>query len=193
MKTLTWDVDDVLNHLMRDWLEIAWLPDHPECTVTYAQIRENPPERILGVSQETYLNSLDDFRQARGHALKPDPTVLAWFRNHGHRFRHMALTRVPLRFAPTSAAWIMKHFGNWIRSFNVVPSPRVDAPHIEYDASKAEFLDWLGGSDMMIDDSPKTIEEVGRHSVPTLLWPQPWNDSRLTPDAALDTLIRLDL
>jgi hypothetical protein len=192
MKTLTWDVDDVLNDLMRDWLRLWWLPQHPQCKLAYDEIRENPPERILCVPRETYLESLDAFRREHGPSLMPNAALLAWFQSHGHRFRHMALTTVPLHFADVSAAWVMKHFGNWIRSFNVVPSPRADAPHVQYDRSKAEFLDWLGTPDMMIDDNPKTIAEVGRSCIGTLLWPQPWNDSRLTPAQALEALARMD-
>jgi hypothetical protein len=86
----------------------------------------------------------------------------------------------------------MRNFGNWIRSFNVLPSPRADVSHIQYDTTKADFLDWLGTSDMVIDDNPKTIAEVGRRSVPTLLWPQPWNDNRVRPAEALETLVRLE-
>jgi hypothetical protein len=192
MKTLTWDVDDVLNDLMRDWLERWWIPRNPECKVGYGDIRENPPERVLGISREAYLSSLDDFRREHGASLPPNPAVLAWFKGHGHCFRHIALTMTPLPFADISAAWVMRHFGNWIRSFNVVPSPRANFPHVEYDTSKAEFLNWVGPSDMIIDDNSKTIAEVGRRSTGTLLWPQPWNDNPLTAAEALETLTRLE-
>jgi hypothetical protein len=192
MKTLTWDVDDVLNDLMRDWFQLWWLPRHPRCKLAYAQIRENPPQRIFSIPAQEYLDSLDAFRQEHGPSLKPNADLLAWFQNHGHRFRHMALTTVPLEFADVSAAWVMKHFGNWIRSFNVVPSPRAKTAHIDYDRNKADFLDWLGPSDLMIDDKPGTIAEIARHSRPALLWPQPWNDQSLTPAQALDSLARLD-
>ncbi len=191
MKTLTWDVDDVLNDLMRDWLELWWLPQHPQRKVAYEEIRENPPERILSISREAYLDSLDAFRRERGASLIPNEALLGWFQDHGHRFRHMALTSIPLQFADVSAAWVLKHFGNWIRSFNVVPSPREKAPHTHYDGSKADFLGWLGKPDMMIDDNPRTVAEVGGRSIATLLWPQPWNDSRQTPAEALDFLRHL--
>jgi hypothetical protein len=191
MKTLTWDVDDVLNDLMRNWLEQWWLPKHPECKVAYQEIRENPPEQILSISRQTYLDSLDDFRSERGASLIPNAALVAWFQSHGHRFRHMALTTVPLQFADLSAAWVMKYFGNWIRSFNVVPSPREKAPHVRYDQNKADFLGWLGSSNMMIDDNATTIAEIGKRSIQTLLWPQPWNDSPLKPAEALATLSRL--
>jgi hypothetical protein len=193
MKTLIWDVDDVLNDLMRDWFNRCWLPQHPQCPLVYGQIRENPPHRILSISLETYLDSLDAFRREHGPSLTPNPALLAWFRNHGHRFRHAALTSVPLNMADVSAAWVMKHFGHWIRSFNVVPSPRPKFPHPPgYDRTKAEFLGWLGASDMMIDDNPATITEVKRRSIQTLLWPQPWNDNTATPAEALETLAVLD-
>lgn len=192
MKTLIWDVDDVLNDLTRDWFQRWWLPQHPHCKLAYDEIRENPPQRILSIPLETYLDSLDAFRREHGSSLKPDAALLAWFQKNGHRFRHMALTSVPLDFADISAAWVMKHFGYWIRSFNVVPSPRAKTPHPHYDRSKAEFLVWLGASGMMIHDNPATIAGVGRHSIPTLLWPRPWNDNSLTIAEALETLARSD-
>ncbi|MGO8697367.1 MAG: hypothetical protein ACLQVY_06585 [Limisphaerales bacterium] len=191
MKTLTWDVDDVLNDQMRDWLQRWWLPQHPQCKVAYEEIKENPPQRVLSIPLQTYLDSLDAFRQELGASLRPNAAVLAWFQQHGPRFRHMALTTTPLHFADISAAWVMKHFGNWIRSFNVVPSPRATISHVHYDGTKAEFLDWLGPSDMMIDDNPATIAEMGQHSISTLLWPQPWNGSSMAPAEALETLARL--
>jgi hypothetical protein len=191
MKTLTWDVDDVLNEQMRDWWRDAWLPQHPERPLAYEEIRENPPQRILSIPLQAYLDSLDAFRRERGASLPPNPAVLAWFQNHGHRFRHMALTAVPLHFADISAAWVMRHFGHWIRSFNVVPSPRAGTSHPQYDQSKAEFLAWLGPSHMMIDDNPATVLEMNRRSLPALLWPQPWNDQSVTPAEVLETLARL--
>ena len=35
MKTIVWDVDDVLNDLMRDWLTQWWMPAHPETKIDY--------------------------------------------------------------------------------------------------------------------------------------------------------------
>ena len=61
MLTLAWDVDDVLNNLMQVWLEEAWLPVHPECSVTYRELTANPPHREIGASLDEYLASLDDF------------------------------------------------------------------------------------------------------------------------------------
>jgi len=192
MKTLVWDVDDVLNNLMRDWFEQGWLPRHPLCKLAYREIRENPPHRILCVQLEEYLDSLDAFRREHLASLAPNPALMVWFQCHGHRFRHAALTKVPLQYADLSAAWVMKHFGNWIRSFNVVPSLRAKNPHIDYDRSKAEFLGWLGACDMMIDDNPENISAVERRSIATLLWPQPWNNSSVTPGSALESLARLE-
>ena len=52
MKTVIWDVDDVLNDLMRCWFEKSWLLSHPECTLTYEDLTQNPP------SKEGYLRWL---------------------------------------------------------------------------------------------------------------------------------------
>lgn len=175
MKTLTWDVDDVLNDLTREWFQRGWLPQHPGCKMSYDDLVENPPHRLLSVPQETYLDSLDAFRKAHGSALQPDATTLAWFTQHGGRFRHRALTAMPLHLAEISAGWVMRHFGNWIRSFNIVPSPRAQTPCVDYGRSKAEFLQWLGPSDMVIDDNPSILAEVSQRGIPVLLWPRPWN------------------
>ena len=71
MKTIVWDVDDVLNNLMQSWLETAWLPAHPACQITYRLLTENPPHHLLGISKIEYLQSLDDFRLNRFGQLKP--------------------------------------------------------------------------------------------------------------------------
>ena len=100
MRTIAWDVDDVLNDLMRAWLETAWKPQDPECRVSYDQLIANPPHLVLGITLADYLGSLDAFRLSDRFAkLVPRPEVLAWFRQHGHGFHHLALTAVPLRCA----------------------------------------------------------------------------------------------
>ena len=47
MVTIAWDVDDVLNDLMRHWFKSTWKTTHPECKVIYEDLSENPPRQIL--------------------------------------------------------------------------------------------------------------------------------------------------
>src|SRR5437667_12404182 len=121
MLTIVWDVDDVLNNLMSAWLQEAWLPAHPACKVTYSELRGNPPHEILGVTKAEYLNSLDAFRASdRAQQLTPHPEILNWLRTHGGRYRHMALTARPLASAGSTADWVFRHFGHYIRCYGVV-------------------------------------------------------------------------
>jgi len=189
MKTLVWDVDDVLNDLMRAWFEKSWLPAHPNCSLRYEQLQANPPDSLLGVKVHQYLASMDLFRQSvDGMKLTPDAEVVAWFSAHGHHFRHMALTARPLESAPAVAAWVMKYFGSWIRVFGVVPSrPPLSAP--VYDANKGEYLRWLGKGDVLIDDSPENLAQASALGLQTIAWPQPWNQARASKTEILNQLL----
>ena len=60
MKTIVWDVDDVLNDLMREWIENWSRPARPGCTIAYHAITKNPPPRVLGISLEEYRKPLDE-------------------------------------------------------------------------------------------------------------------------------------
>ncbi len=192
MKTIIWDVDDVLNDMMRAWFEAAWLPLHPECSLVYDRITENPPHGLLGVSQQEYLSSLDEFRFSRAaREMPPLPETLDWFQEHGAHFRHMALTAAPIPASPFSAAWVMRHFGRWIRSFHVVPSARHHQTSPAYDTSKGDFLRWLGKGDVMVDDSVQNAEAAKALGIRVVLMPRPWNGSPLTIREALDSLISL--
>lgn len=198
MLTIAWDVDDVLNHLMRSWFE-AWRGDRPACAVRYEDLRQNPPEALLGISRVAYLRSLDRFRLERFATLAPDPAVLSWFHRHGHRFRHLAITATPLVSAPASAAWVMRHFGSWIRSFNVVPSPRDDEDFPAHEASqgptsKGEMLAQLGRIDVLVDDDPHNLAGAQAVGILGVLMPRPWNagwSAQRGPAGALAQILSL--
>jgi len=184
--TIAWDVDDVLNDLMRAWLEQWWLPQHADCTARYADLTENPPHRRLGIGRQEYLEALDAFRLSPlAQEMAPAAEVVAWFEEHGATARHLALTAAPLRTAHLSAAWVLRHFGRWIRSFHVIPSPRpgVEAP--TYDQTKAEFLRWWGKVDLLVDDHPAHVAAAQQIGIRAVLWPQPWNNARATVAQAL--------
>ncbi len=181
MKTIIWDVDDVLNNLTRTWLDDAWRPAHPQCKLRYSQLRENPPHRLLGVRKQVYLDSLDAFRlSAAGRELTPVPEVLAWFAQHGHRARHVVLTATPRVAAPWVSRWVFTHFGRFVHTFGVVPSlrrRRGDAVRRVPD-TKADYLRWFGHADLFIDDNPHNIAQVAHLGVSCVTMPRPWNRAR---------------
>jgi hypothetical protein len=191
MRTIVWDVDDVLNDLMVQWFTHAWLPAHPECRIGFSGLTANPPHEALGIEPSEYLASLDVFRGTqRARNMVPSAEILAWFHASGHRFRHIALTARPLQSAPDVARWVMEHFGAWIRCVGVVPTRT--APGIpQYDRTKADFLAWLGRGDILIDDSPENIAQAAGLGLTTLMPSQPWNQSSLTMHALLEDLTRM--
>ncbi|MCX6993120.1 MAG: hypothetical protein NT011_08270 [Kiritimatiellaeota bacterium] len=191
-KTIAWDVDDVLNDLMRAWFEHCWMRSHPDCSLGYDQISENPPDALLGISSAEYLASLDGFRLSESaRTMLPIPEVLAWFRQYGKYYRHLALTAVPLRAASVSAAWVMRHFGSWIRSFHLVPSPRQGERIPDYDQTKKDFLRWWGKVDILIDDNPANVAAARSLGIQTILVSRPWNQGKRTLAQTLDFLTEL--
>lgn len=177
MLTIVWDVDDVLNDLMRAWFEQGWKLEHPECGVGYAALRENPPHHVLGVTREEYLASIDVFRKTEaGTHLVPDAELLAWFGEHGGKFRHIALTARPLETAPEIASWVMRHFGSWIRCFGIVPT-RAQSDVPVYDQGKGDYLRWLGKGDVLIDDTKDNLRQAEAIGLKAFAWPQPWNEA----------------
>jgi len=187
--TIAWDIDDVLNNLMSAWFHTAWLPTHPDCTVKYGDLTENPPDRILGISQQEYLESLDAFRLSEtARRMAPTPEILDWFRSQGHQFRHIALTARPLETTPALSEWLFRHFGSFVRLFAVVPTRWIDGEPV-YDRTKAEFLAWFGLADLLVDDTPANIESVQHLGIEGILYPQPWNSSKLTVAETLQSLM----
>jgi len=187
MKTIAWDVDDVLNDLMRVWLEEFWLPKHPGRRLAYENIKTNPPYELLGVSREEYLASLDEFRLSGRYArLAPKKEIREWFEVNGAKCRHVALTRVPVAIAPVSAAWVMKNFGNWIRSFHFIPSYRPDEDPPIYDENKGAYLNYFGKADLLVDDTMENIKAAETAGVRALAFPRPWNGSKMTVAQLLD-------
>ena len=190
MQTIVWDVDDVLNDLMHAWFTSAWQPAHPGSPLRYQDLHDNPPYRSLGIARAEYLASLDAFRiSPQARLLAPNPAVLAWLRQYGARFRHVALTARPLESAPAAAEWLFRHFGEYFRCFGVVPS-RPDARTPLYDRDKGGFLEWLGRADLFVDDSAENIALAQKAGVRAILYPQPWNGSPHSVAAVLDQLAR---
>ncbi len=191
MLTLVWDIDDVLNDLMRAWFTEEWLPGHPECRLTYADLSENPPHRVMGIAKQEYLASIDRFRLSeKGRALQPNRSILEWFRIHGAKFRHMALTARPMDSVPYVAEWLFRHFGDYLRNFGVVPT-RVGDGVPRYDRDKGEYLRWFGKGDLLIDDNEENVAAARVLGMRSVLYPQPWNHGTGAVDETLRQLTAL--
>ena len=176
MKTIAWDVDDTLNDLMRLWLDKWFRPRNKLCGVPYEDLCENPPHKILGVSLAAYLRSYDAFRLSGAYdAMPPRKELVAWFKRHGAKYRHIAVTAVPILAAHKSSGWMYRHYGRWIRTFHVVPSARTGQTLPRYDTTKADFLRSIGGCDIFVDDSQENIRQVKAMGAKCLLMPRPWN------------------
>jgi hypothetical protein len=177
--TVAWDVDDVLNDLMYCWFQHKWLPDHPECTVRYEELTENPPHRLLGVSLEEYLDSLDAFRLSGLYQeMKPVHEVKSWFEKYGDKARHVAITAVPLKAASVSSSWVFKHFGVWIRTFHFVPSIRKGQDIPDYDQDKRTFLKWLEKASILVEDNETNIKDAENEGIKGVLIPRTWNSGK---------------
>ena len=190
MKTIAWDVDDVLNDLTRQWLDGAWRPSHPGCEIRYEELVENPPCRILGCTKTEYLASLDEFRQsALAREMKPAAQVLEWFLERGPDARHVAISAVPLSAAHESAVWVLRHFGRWIRTFHVIPSYREGESLPAYDRSKGEALQQWKTIDAFVDDDPGNLSSAERLGIRTFCVPRPWNQGIRNLSEMLDGLL----
>jgi uncharacterized HAD superfamily protein len=181
MKTIVWDIDDVLNDSTRIWLEHCWLPAHHDCTLKYENVTENPPHRLLGVTREEYLESLDEFRlSAQAGAMIPEKHLITWFRKKGSGFRHIALTARPRKTVSPALDWMLRYFGNWFQTFSFVPAGRPGEAPGHPDHNKAGFLSWLGKADYFIDDNHENVKAARQLGIAAFLVSRPWNNSGLT-------------
>jgi hypothetical protein len=180
VETIAWDIDDVLNDLARAWFELAWLPKHPECPLTYHELKVNPPHKLLGVSSEECLASLDQFRlSAKAASMAPEEGLLEWFVEYGERYRHIAVTARPRETVYPAVRWVLDHFGEWFQTFAFVPSQRPGQVSRQPDRSKHDYLAWLGKVDYFIDDSTENCLAAEKLSIKSFLVTQPWNQSNL--------------
>jgi len=190
MKTIAWDVDDVLNNLMQSWFE--WFKNRKKLNFNFQDITENPPFKILNISLAEYIQSLDEFRLSNLYQeMKPAEEVLEWFKNYGKYFRHIALTATPLIAAPTTAQWVLKNFGRWIRTFHFVPSKRENINAPDYDIDKSDFLKWFGKVDILVDDNEENINNAPKWGISGILFPSQWNNSKLSKEEALKLINRM--
>lgn len=189
--TIAWDVDDVLNDLMRQWLEDFELSSNKIQTL-YDDILENPPHEILGISLHEYLNLLDIFRLSnKAYNMKPNEEIRSWFEEKGSSFRHIALTATPLKTAHVSAYWVTKNFGKWINSFNFVPSRRDEDNFSAQDKTKKEFLHRIKTVDILIDDNKNNIDDAESLGIKGILVSRPWNTGGHSIKEALGILDKI--
>jgi hypothetical protein len=188
VQTIVWDIDDVLNGLMRAWFEQRWQAAHPGSGLSYEDLKENPPCEALGMDRAEYLASLDEFRlSAQGRDIAPNRDVLQWLELNGAAYRHVALTARPMETTPQAADWLFRHFGRYFRCFGVVPS-RYESAAPVYDRHKGDFLEWLGQADFFVDDSQENVTLATALGVKSILYPQPWNRSPQTVSDVLRSL-----
>jgi hypothetical protein len=178
--TLIWDVDDVLNNLTYEWVESQF----SDPLLTYNAISDDGIFTCLGMTKKNYLSSLDEFRMSGCFAqMSPRKDVLEWFQSYGNKARHVALTSTPLRAAPISAEWVLRHFGHWIRTFHVVPSERSNCEAPLIDSDKGEALRYLGLGDVMIDDRLGNLSDAANAGLSVIRFPRPWNGGGPISDA----------
>ncbi len=178
MFTFAWDVDDVLNDLMGAWFAHQDTGAGGTVSLQYEDLTENPPHRLLAMSQSEYLESLDVFRSEQYAQLTPVAPVYRWFEAYGNPYRHIALTAVPFAAVSASASWVMAHYGRWIRTYHYVPSHRPYCSIPDYDRSKGEFLQWMDQVDCLVDDNENNVQEARSLGRQAVLFPRPWNTAR---------------
>lgn len=187
-----WDVDDVLNQLMSEWFSFWQQHQKIEAAlVEISQITANPPNQVLGIPLEKYLQSLDEFRNSSlGKHLTPHPQVLNWFEEFGDKFIHIALTARPSETMSNQSAWVYEHFGRWIHSVVSVNPCRSGSEYRrppEF-SSKGSFIKWLDKPSILIDDNEDNIRDAREYCLRTFLFPQPWNSSDQATEDVLDDL-----
>jgi len=174
MKTIVWDLDDVLNQHQAVWFLANHQRFHPG--LKYADLTTNPPCYLLGLSREEYYCSIDEFRLSpAAAAMKPREEILTWFQEWGALFHHIILTARPKGTVSPAAEWVFRHFGKWVSQFAVVPSPRGNDHRQQ---TKADFIAaHLKDVDFFIDDHATNVAEVAQLGIRSFLFPQPWNNS----------------
>lgn len=183
--TIAWDVDDVLNDLMRCWFEAYYEGKN----ITYKDIIQNPPLNILDLSLTEYLYSLDKFRISdEAFKMEPNEEILNWFQRNGKNFRHIALSATPINTAPVSAYWVTKHFGQWIQSYNFVPSKRDEIENYAHNQNKKDFLKWFEKADILVDDNIQNIKDAESIGIKGVLISKPWNTGGYSVKEALEVI-----
>ncbi len=185
-----WDVDDVLNPLMRDWLEHQKRLESISSTFEYADLINPDFSETLGWPRQNFLVALDEFRLEFQGRLEPNELIQNWFRqNHSMNVKHVALTATPRTVSDISRDWVAQNFGEFIDDFYLAPSARDTdllprkRKHDFYMDFKAEYREVIA-----IDDRPDNLSDARDAGISTLCWPQPWNGSLLDSESTLKAL-----
>lgn len=191
MKTIVWDIDDVLNDCTKTWLENCWRPAHPGCTLKYEDITENPPHRLLCVKRDEYLDSLDRFRLSpQARAMVPDAYLMNWFKKCGFRYRHIALTARPRKTVFSAIDWVLQYYSEWFQTFSFVPAERHGEPPGHPDRDKSDFLAWLVKADYFVDDHPGNVMAAKKLGIEAFLVARPWNSGGLALEDIVETRLK---
>lgn len=98
------------------------------------------------------------------------------------------MTGTSFQSAPLSAKWVLNHFGKWIRGFHFIPASRPNQVLPEYDIDKIDWLKWINKADILVEDSLSIIEAAEKLGIQGILFPCPWNGSKITTEEALSQL-----
>ena len=183
MLTIAWDVDDVLNDLMASWFEVFCQFEKPSCELGYSELVQNPPHKVLGISLDAYLKSLDRFCDGGGDGrLRVNTAIQEWMRTEGRRCRHIGVTA---RHSGISSlrAWVAQHFG--LQVYTPLASRTAWL-------SKGIFLqrEYPERDVILVDDSTEMVKDAWGCGINAVLYPQPWNESEQSVSDLLEFLGR---
>lgn len=190
MKTIIWDIDDVLNNLTETWFTGCFLPTNSACGLSYADLSDNPPCSSLQISMQDYLASIDAYRSVADSEMEPRWTILDWLWHNGAAYRHVALTSRPLSAVSSASYWVFRHLGSYVRTVAVAPKP-IPREVPQFDRDKISYLRWLGHFTVLVDDDINVVGAARRAGLRAVLFPQPWNQCRDTVDQCLGKLSAL--
>jgi len=188
-----WDVDDVLNPLMRDWLEYQKQLGSVCSKFEYADLINPDFSETLGWPRQKFLFALDEFRLKFQRRLEPNKLIKNWFRqNQAMNVKHVALTATPRTVSDVSRDWVSQNFGEFVDDFHLAPSAR-DTDLLPrkrkqdfYMEFKAEYREVIA-----IDDRPDNLNDARDAGISILCWPQPWNGSLLDSESTLKELSKM--
>lgn len=177
MKTICWDVDNVLNNLIEEWLiyyKYVNLGKYDH--IKFNQLLHYNLYNSLNITEKEFIESLDYFTINYYKTLKPNKVILNWFTLYGHLTHNIVLTAFPLRYIEISAQWVLKYYGQWIRSYAFTPL-EIREDTIIYDKTKSDYINRMGNIDIFIEDSEKNI--LNSQATNNLILKRPWNNSEM--------------
>jgi hypothetical protein len=95
---------------------------------------------------------------------------------------------VSRRAATASSCWVIRHFGDWIRTFTFIPTERSGHDIPVYDSKKIDHLKRLGHADVFIEDNEANIKGTDKLGIKSFVISRPWNSSTTTIGEILQEL-----